>query len=84
MFTFRRRNNILANILKDTQNKKRAIVVGAGIAGLASAIRLLHLGFEVEVFEQNETYGGKMGEWSKNGYRFDTGPSLFTMPHFVY
>lgn len=83
MFTFRRRNNILANILKDTQNKKRAIVVGAGIAGLASAIRLLHLGFEVEVFEQNETYGGKMGEWSKNGYRFDTGPSLFTMPHFV-
>ncbi|NNJ54706.1 MAG: FAD-dependent oxidoreductase, partial [Bacteroidia bacterium] len=69
--------------MKDTPKKKRAIVVGSGIAGLASAIRLQFLGFEVDVFEQNSTYGGKIGVWSKNGYRFDTGPSLFTMPHFV-
>ena len=83
VFRFKRRNNILANILKDIQDKKRAIVVGSGIAGLASAIRLSNLGFKVDVFEQHATYGGKMGEWSQMGYRFDTGPSLFTMPHFV-
>ena len=67
-------------------NKKKpnnAIVIGAGIAGLSVAIRLQNEGFQVAVFESNEYPGGKLTDLSKEGYRFDMGPSLFTMPQFV-
>ena len=62
---------------------KKAIVVGAGVAGLASSIRLAIKGYQVQVFEQNSYPGGKLATFSLQGYRFDAGPSLFTMPHFV-
>lgn len=62
---------------------KKAIVVGAGVAGLASSIRLAIKGYQVQVFEQNSYPGGKLSTFSLKGYRFDAGPSLFTMPHFV-
>jgi len=63
---------------------KKVIVVGAGLGGLAAAIHLSHKGFEVAVFERNAAVGGKMQEVvSENGYRFDTGPTLLTMP-FVF
>jgi phytoene desaturase len=58
-------------------------VIGAGIAGLSSAIRLAAKGVHVTVLEQQDTYGGKMGVWEQDGYRYDTGPSLFTMPQYV-
>lgn len=58
-------------------------VIGAGIAGLACAIRLSVAGFQVEVFEANEYPGGKLSEIKMDGFRFDAGPSLFTMPHMV-
>ncbi len=61
----------------------RAIVIGSGIAGLASALRLRAKGFEVLVFEANSHAGGKLHAFEKNGYRFDYGPSLFTMPQYV-
>lgn len=61
----------------------KIIVAGAGIAGMAAAIRLQKEGFQVSVFEQQNNPGGKLGEISGNGYRFDSGPSLFTMPHYV-
>jgi phytoene desaturase len=54
-------------------------VIGAGFAGLSCAARLAHAGFRVEVFEQAAGPGGKAGSWSKEGFRFDTGPSLLTM-----
>jgi phytoene desaturase len=60
-----------------------AIVIGAGMAGISSAIRLAHKGVHVTVYEQQDTYGGKMGVWEQDGYRYDTGPSLFTMPQYV-
>jgi phytoene desaturase len=60
-----------------------AIVIGAGMAGISSAIRLAHKGVRVTVYEQQATYGGKMGVWEQDGYRYDTGPSLFTMPQYV-
>ena len=63
--------------------KKKIIVIGAGIAGLSSAIRLQNAGFQVSVFEMNDYPGGKLTAFSEKGYRFDMGPSLFTMPHFV-
>jgi len=62
---------------------KTAIVIGAGIAGLSVAIHLQNAGFNVEVFESNEYPGGKLTDFSQRGYRFDMGPSLFTMPQFV-
>ncbi|HOZ88551.1 MAG TPA: NAD(P)/FAD-dependent oxidoreductase, partial [Bacteroidia bacterium] len=57
--------------------------MGAGVAGLASAIRLASYGFEVTVFERNLSPGGKLTELSQGGYRFDKGPSLFTMPELI-
>lgn len=61
----------------------KAIIIGAGIAGIATAIRLTVKGFEVEVFEANSYPGGKLAEIEQNGFRFDAGPSLFTMPQYV-
>ncbi len=61
---------------------KKSIVIGAGVAGLAVAIRLANKGFKVSVFEKNDTYGGKLGSFTSQGFRFDTGPSLFTMPEY--
>jgi phytoene desaturase len=58
-------------------------IVGAGIAGLASSIRMASRGYEVEVFEANDYPGGKLSEFRIGGYRFDAGPSLFTMPQYV-
>lgn len=58
-------------------------IIGAGIAGLATAVRLAARGFSVDVYEANAYPGGKLSEFTLNGYRFDAGPSLFTMPHYV-
>jgi phytoene desaturase len=62
---------------------KKAIVIGSGIGGLATALRLNKQGYQVEVFEANPWPGGKLHAIEINGYRFDLGPSLFTMPHLV-
>ena len=62
---------------------KKIIIIGSGIAGLASAIRLSSNGYSVVVFESNNYIGGKISEINENGYRFDTGPSLFTMPKLI-
>ncbi len=62
---------------------KKAIIIGAGIAGIASSIRLAVKGYDVEVFEANGYPGGKLSEIHQDGYRFDAGPSLFTMPQYV-
>ncbi|MDF1576563.1 MAG: phytoene desaturase family protein [Bacteroidales bacterium] len=62
---------------------KIAIVIGSGAGGLATAIRLSAMGHQVSVFEKNSVPGGKIGQINENGYRFDTGPSLFTLPELV-
>jgi phytoene dehydrogenase-like protein len=62
---------------------KNVIVIGSGIAGLAVSIRLALKGYNVQVFEQNSYPGGKLSSFSIKDYRFDAGPSLFTMPHLV-
>ncbi len=68
---------------KKRRKKQKAIVIGAGIAGLATAIRLRAKGFSVTVFEANSYFGGKLTAFKENGFRFDMGPSLFTMPQFL-
>jgi phytoene desaturase len=59
----------------------RIAVIGAGMGGLAAAARLAHAGHEVTVYEQAGTYGGKLGTLHRDGFTFDTGPSLLTLPH---
>lgn len=61
----------------------KAIVIGSGIAGIATAIRLAVMGYSVKVFEANPYPGGKLTAFNQEGFRFDAGPSLFTMPHLV-
>lgn len=66
-----------------SHTKKTVCIIGAGIAGLATAVRLQSKGFQVSVFEANSYPGGKLTAYTAKGYRFDMGPSLFTMPQFV-
>ncbi len=58
---------------------KRIAVVGAGMGGLAAAIRLRIMGFDVEVFEKNGQIGGRVGRLRESGFTFDTGPTLLLM-----
>ncbi len=62
---------------------KNVVIIGAGIAGIAVAIRLKSQGYSVSVYEANSYPGGKLTAFKDKGYRFDMGPSLFTMPQFV-
>ncbi len=62
---------------------KKAIIIGSGISGLAMSVRLSVKGYRVTVFEKDELPGGKLNLISMPGYRFDLGPSLFTMPWLV-
>jgi len=61
----------------------KAIVIGSGVAGIATAIRLAAQGFEVIVFERNDYPGGKLYNFQLNGFHFDAGPSLFTQPQNI-
>ena len=63
--------------------QKTCIIIGSGIGALATAVRLRHHGYRVQVFESNSYPGGKLTAFWQDGYRFDAGPSLFTMPHYV-
>ena len=55
-------------------------VIGAGVGGLAAAVRLAHAGHRVTVFESAPTAGGKCGRVERDGFAWDSGPSLLTMP----
>jgi len=61
----------------------KAIVIGAGVGGLATAIRLAVQGFDVSVYEKNNQSGGKLSHFTLNGFSFDGGPSLFTQPENI-
>jgi len=59
------------------------LVIGAGIGGLATAIRLLHHGYRVTVVESLDRLGGRAGVLELGPYRFDTGPTLITLPSLL-
>ena len=63
--------------------KLKAYIIGSGIAGIATAIRLAVKNFDVTVFEKNTYPGGKINVLKKDGYTFDTGPSLFVQPNNI-
>ncbi len=60
----------------------RAVVIGAGLGGLATAARLAHAGCQVTVLERHRGPGGRAGLWESRGFRFDTGPSLVLMVEY--
>lgn len=59
------------------------IIIGAGIGGLSTAVRLAAAGQKVAIYEQNRAVGGKMSQITAAGYRWDTGPSVITMRHVL-
>jgi len=60
-----------------------ALIVGGGVGGLVSAIRLAAAGRSVALFERNEQFGGKLAVRERDGFVFDTGPSLLTLPSLL-
>jgi len=62
----------------------QAIIIGSGIGGLAAAIRLARQGISVDVYESSEKAGGKVSQLNFEGFRFDAGPSLLTLPELVH
>lgn len=62
---------------------KKAVIIGSGVAGIAASIRLAQKGYDTRVFEANRYPGGKLTAFKQGSYRFDAGPSLFTLPKLV-
>ncbi len=62
-------------------HRKRVVVIGAGLGGLSAAISLASAGFGVKLLEKNDRVGGKLNVLRKEGFTFDLGPSILTMPH---
>ena len=60
--------------------KKTAIVIGSGFGGIASALRLKKLGYNVSLFEKLDQLGGRARVFKNNGYTFDAGPTVITAP----
>ncbi|MFT4042636.1 MAG: phytoene desaturase family protein [Gordonia sp. (in: high G+C Gram-positive bacteria)] len=60
--------------------RRRVVVIGGGVAGLATAALLSADGHDVDLVEQNPDFGGRAGSWECDGFRFDTGPSWWLMP----
>jgi len=60
--------------------EKKVAVIGAGLGGLSAAIRLAHAGYTVDLYDRQSIVGGKAGTKHIGDFRFDTGPSLLTMP----
>jgi phytoene desaturase len=66
-----------------SQRTYTAAVIGGGVAGMATAARLAAAGYKVTLFEANNYLGGKLSDEQWEGFRFDKGPSLFTMPELI-
>ena len=66
--------------LGEVMQKPTAIVIGAGIGGIATAARLAKNGYDVIVLEKESTPGGRCNQIERDGHRFDIGPTLFLMP----
>jgi len=59
---------------------KKAVIIGAGVGGIATAVFLSQKGYEVEVFEKNANPGGRCGQLIQDGHRFDLGATILLMP----
>ena len=62
-------------------DRPHAIVIGAGFGGLAAAVRLGARGYRVTVVEALDQPGGRAGAYHQDGFTFDQGPTIITLPH---
>ena len=62
------------------KNSKNIAIIGSGLAGISAASYLAKAGYSVTVFEKNETYGGRLQQFTAEGFTFDMGPSWYWMP----
>ena len=62
-------------------NQKSILIIGAGLGGITAAVHLAQRGMHVTVLEKNSRPGGRCDHFSRDGHHFDTGPTLFIMPH---
>lgn len=69
--------------MAERSREKTALVLGGGFAGLAAAIHLALAGVQVTLLEQLDEVGGKAGEFVQGGFRFDLGPSVWTLPEVL-
>ena len=60
---------------------KTVVVIGGGLGGISAAIRLAQSGYKVDLFEKNAHIGGKVNRLETEGFGFDLGPSILTMPY---
>ena len=60
--------------------KKSAVIIGAGIGGIATAVYLAKNGYNVNIFEKNSSPGGRCGQLIRDGHRFDLGATMLMMP----
>ncbi|MGH7882938.1 MAG: FAD-dependent oxidoreductase [Candidatus Dormibacteraceae bacterium] len=65
------------------KSARRVVVIGAGLGGLAVAVRLLAAGFPVTLVERQPKVGGSAAQLREDGFTFDVGPSLITMPELL-
>jgi phytoene desaturase len=69
--------------MNKTGKGRKAIIIGSGVGGLATAVRLANRGFDVTVLEKNATTGGKIQKIEKDGFTWGFGASLFTFPELL-
>lgn len=62
------------------QTQKKAVIIGAGVGGIATAAFLAQKGYSVEVYEKNANPGGRCGQMIEEGHRFDLGATILLMP----
>lgn len=67
--------------MSEDRGSKNVIVIGAGLGGLSAAICLAQEGYAVKVYDKNPQIGGKLNLLKAEGYTFDLGPSILTLPH---
>ena len=70
----------LLRIRTDPFHRPKAIVIGAGLGGLSAAMRLGAKGYQVDIIDRLDRLGGRGSSVSQNGYRFDLGPTILTVP----
>lgn len=67
----------------ESKKQKSIAVIGGGLGGISAAITLAQSGYKVDLYEKNEHIGGKLNRLEREGYGFDLGPSILTMP-FIF
>ena len=72
------------SLMANSQTAAHAVVIGAGIGGLAAAMRLGAKGYQVTILDRLDRLGGRGSSISQKGHRFDLGPTIITVPQVFY